>query len=108
MSASTPQRLAALHRRAAVVVALLAVLATAAVVTLAVWTVRAAQEAPTLDGDGGPLAEALQWPWPDFPAVTAVERETIRRQFRLDEPLFAERVLLWTRIPESGPLRPGR
>ena len=103
---SNPARLAIVHRRSAVVAWAIAVLAGAAVVALAGWAIAAAHEKPTLDASGGPLAEALQWPWPDFPGVAEIERQTIRRQFQLDEPLFAERLLPWTRVPDSGPMRP--
>ena len=103
---TTPARLAIVHRRSTVAAWPLAFVVAAGVVALAGWAIAAARAAPTLDAGGGPLAEALQWPWPDFPGVAEIERRTIRRQFRLDEPLFAERLLPWTAVPDSGPARP--
>lgn len=56
--------------------------------------------------DGQALAEALEWPWPDFPGVTSMERETIQRQFKLEEPLMVADMRPWTVIPPDGPLAP--
>ena len=36
--------------------------------------------------------------------MTEVERETIRRELSLDEPLLASRPPLWTTPPEQPPL----
>lgn len=52
------------------------------------------------------LSEALGWPMPNFPPVAPVERETIQREFRLDEPLVAADLRPWTAMPASPLLRP--
>lgn len=93
------------HRRARALVYGTALLLTLLAVALG-WALvaQARQATPRLDAHGGPLAEALQWPWPEFPRVTQVERETIRRELFLDEPLLASRPPLWTRPPEHPPL----
>lgn len=86
----------------------LAVLAVVcAAVFLFVWRISdrwlpqlASNPAPT------PLSEALGWPMKDFPPVAPVERETIQREFRLDEPLVAADLRFWMTMPASPLLRP--
>ena len=86
----------------------LAVLAAACVaIFLLVWRISdhwfprlASNPEPT------PLSEALGWPMKDFPPVAPVERETIQREFRLDEPLVAADVRPWAVMPDSPLLRP--
>lgn len=52
------------------------------------------------------LSESLGWPWKDFPPVAPVERETIQREFRLDEPLVAADLRPWMVMPALSLLRP--
>jgi hypothetical protein len=68
------------------------------------WHGRAV-EVPHLGGGDTALAEALQWPWQGFPSVQPVEQETIRRDFRLGEPLLARQLRPYVALPEG--LRPG-
>lgn len=74
---------------------------------LILWASRASSATvPRLEDGRGPLAEALKWPWQDFPGVALVERETIQREFKVDEPLLAADLRLWSEVPASGPFRP--
>jgi hypothetical protein len=75
-----------------------------ALVTLVVFWHGRRAEVSSLPAGGGPLAEALQWPWPGFPAVQPVEEETIQRDFRLGEPLLVHELRPYLDVPES--LRP--
>jgi tetratricopeptide (TPR) repeat protein len=52
------------------------------------------------------LSESLGWPWKEFPPVAPVERETIQREFRLDEPLVAADLRPWMVMPGLSVLRP--
>jgi tetratricopeptide (TPR) repeat protein len=84
------------------------VLAAACVaVFLFVWR-QSALSRPQLTTNPGPttLSETLGWPWPGFPPVAPVERETIQREFRLDEPLVAADLRPWNVMPSSPLLRP--
>jgi tetratricopeptide (TPR) repeat protein len=76
-------------------------------VFLIVWALRTNSAGrPRLEDGRGPLAEALKWPWPGFPGVAPVERETIQREFKLDEPLMAADLRLWMDVPEAAWARP--
>ncbi len=57
---------------------------------------------PRFEDGRGALADALKWPLPNFPGVAPVERETIQREFKLDDPLMAADLRLWMDIPEEG------
>jgi hypothetical protein len=95
------------HRRARRLVYGVALLVTVLAAGLAWWIfAQAADAAPVLTSSHGPLAEALQWPYQDFPSVTDVERATIRRELSLDEPVLTAGPPLWTRLPAHPPLRP--
>lgn len=96
-----------IHGRTSLVLGGLFALLVLICLVLIVWASRASSATvPRLEDGRGPLAEALKWPWPDFPGVALVERETIQREFKLDEPLLAADLRLWTEVPASGPLRP--
>lgn len=51
-----------------------------------------------------PLAEALEWPWREFPQVTERELTAIREDLSLDASLMARDLRLWTSFPQSGRL----
>src|SRR5262245_26934345 len=74
-------------------------------VFLLVWRVFDRSQ-PRLASESTSLSEALGWPMPDFPPVAPVERETIQREFRLNEPLVAADLRPWTVMPDSPLLRP--
>ena len=57
-----------------------------------------------LEDGRGFLADALEWPWPEFPGVTQMERETIQQEFELEEPLMVADLRFWTVTPSEGPL----
>ncbi|MES1245883.1 MAG: hypothetical protein ABUT39_30025 [Acidobacteriota bacterium] len=59
-----------------------------------------------LEDGHGALADALKWPWRDFPGIVPVERETIQREFKLDDPLMAADLRLWMDMPEVDWARP--
>ncbi len=74
---------------------------------LIVWALRTSSAGRLRLEDGrGPLANALKWPWRDFPGVAPVERETIQREFKLDKPLMSVDLRLWMDVPEVAWARP--
>ncbi len=91
------------HRRIALLAWLGYGIAFLGCVLLIGWALRTSSTGrPRLEDGSGPLAEALKWPWRNFPGVAPVERETIQREFKLDEPLMAADLRLWMDVPEAA------
>jgi hypothetical protein len=94
------------HRRIAILAWIGYGIAFLLCVLLIVWALRASSTGRPRLEESGLLADALDWPWRDFPGVAPVERETIQREFKLDEPLMAADLRLWMDVPEAAWARP--